>query len=518
MARDNLFALVVFAAVCVAFVCWGYGFVAAGSFYIFLLAAVFGIFMAFNIGSNDVANAFGTSVGSKVITLKQALVVAAVFELSGAVFAGGEVTSTIRSGIIAFPSDISPMHLVAVMISALVAAGGWLFFATKKGLPVSTTHSIVGGIVGGGVTMGYFTLGGAGDAASMVRWGKIGEIAASWIISPLSGGVLAYFIFAYVKRFVIAGGEEAGEQLVALRSERRQRKAALLGAIAAKPDAEQLAEYRAIVLSYEDEDERGAGHANPYKDELKAMKQRERAVEEAAMARLKRHVPIVAGVAAMIITASLLIKGLKNLHLGVSTFTTLWLLFAIGVVAYVVSLAMLNVMKRRSTPTKQISKIFGWFQIFTASSFAFSHGANDIANAVGPFAAVMDVLATGEVHEDSPIPAFVMVVFGVALVAGLWFMGKEVIGTVAHKLATIRPTTGFSAELAASAVILAATMMGLPISSTHVLIGAVLGIGLFNRDAKWGMLKPIALAWVITLPVAVVGSAVCYVALSNVLL
>lgn len=508
MTKDNIFALSVFIAICVAFVAWGYSYVASENFLIFLVVAVFGIFMAFNIGGNDVANAFGTSVGSRVLTLKQALIIAAIFELSGAVFAGGEVTSTIRSGIIDFPTgSVSPMQLVAVMISALIAAGCWLFVATKKGLPVSTTHAIVGGIVGGGITMGYFTLGGGSqEAFGMVKWGKIGDIALSWVVSPLSGGVIAYFIYGYVKKFIVTPSLELGAQLEQMRAARKAYKAKMIEEITSKPQEEQLAELKAIVLSYED------SRYNHFKDTLKEMKEEEKRLEP--LQHMKKHIPIIALISAIIITSSLLIKGLKNLHLGFSTFTTLWLLFAIGVVAYVVSLAVLNIMKK-SVPQKQINRIFGWFQIFTASSFAFSHGANDIANAVGPFAAVLDVLKTGELHANSPIPTFAMVVFGVALVAGLWFLGKEVIGTVAHKLANIHPTTGFSAELAASSVILAATMLGLPISSTHVLIGAVLGIGLYNKDANWAMLKPIALAWVITLPVAILGSSVAYIAISK---
>ena len=171
-------------------------------------------------------------------------------------------------------------------------------------------------------------------------------------------------------------------------------------------------------------------------------------------------------------------------------------------------------MVKRDNPIKGINRIFGWFQIFTASSFAFSHGANDIANAVGPFAAILDVLKTSSVNSDSPIPFIAMATFGVALVVGLWFLGKEVITTVGNKLTNIEPTTGFSAELASSIVILVATKMGLPISSTHVLIGAVLGIGLYNKSANWALLKPIGLAWVVTVPIAMLGSALCYYMIS----
>lgn len=157
--------------------------------------------MAFNIGGNDVANSFGTSVGAKTVTIKQALIIAAVFELSGAVFAGGEVTKTIRSGIVVFPDGLDPMLFVIIMLSALLSSGVWIFIATKKGLPVSTTHSIVGGIVGASITMGILQFSGA-DTLSMVNWKEIGKIASSWVLSPVLGGLASYLIYAYIhKRF-----------------------------------------------------------------------------------------------------------------------------------------------------------------------------------------------------------------------------------------------------------------------------------------------------------------------------
>ncbi len=508
MAKDNIFAAVVFVASCVAFVVWGHGYVASQNFLLFLLAGAFGLFMAFNIGGNDVANAFGTSVGAKTITVKQALVIAAVFELSGAVFAGGAVTGTIKSGIIAFPvGKIDPMHLVAVMIAALFSAGTWLFIATKKGLPVSTTHAIIGGIVGGGITMGYMLFDGSA-ALGLVKWSKIGDIALSWVISPLCGGALAFLVYAYIDKFVLVPSQKLSDELKALRSERKAFKAQMIADIEAKPESEQLAEFKSIVLSYENKS------TNPFKDKLSEMKEREKALNPLQF--MRRHIPLIAAVSMAIISSSLLTKGLKNLNLGLGSFATLWIVFAICSAAYFVTLAAINIMKQ-SAPQKQINRIFGWMQLFTASSFAFSHGANDISNAIGPFAAVLDVLRTGSFNAEAPVPTFAMVVFGIALVVGLWFLGKEVMSTVGEKLANIKPSTGFSAELAASAVILVATMLGMPISSTHVLIGAVLGIGLYNKDGNWAMLKPIGLAWIITLPVAVVISSVVYVVLVNLL-
>ncbi len=504
--RDNLFAGILFAISLVAFFMWGYGYIAGHNLLLFILASIFGLFMAFNIGGNDVANSFGTSVGAKTLTIKQALMIAAVFELSGAVFAGGEVTNTIRSGIISLPdSGIDPMAFVVVMISALFSSGVWLFFASKKGFPVSTTHSIVGGIVGSGLMMGFMHFNGGDGALQMVKWGGLGHIALSWIISPLAGGVVAYMIFAYIKTKIISPSALLQERIRRLKHQKKRLKTDYLNELSLKSDSEQLAELRKITMIDEDEEHGGS----EFKRQLKEIKEKEKSIDGTLFMRL--HIPIIAAVAAVVIVSSLLFKGLKNINLDLSVIQTIWIVFMVGVAAYLVSYAVINLVKK-DAPQKGINRIFGWFQIFTASSFAFSHGANDIANAVGPFAAVLDVLKTNAINASSPIPSVAMVTFGVALVVGLWFLGKEVISTVGTKLAEILPTTGFSAELGASIVILVATKMGLPISSTHVLIGAVLGIGYYNKNANWAMLKTIGLVWVITLPISMMGSALCFLA------
>ena len=244
------------------------------------------------------------------------------------------------------------------------------------------------------------------------------------------------------------------------------------------------------------------------------MKESEKRVD--TFSAMKKHIPFVAGFAAMIISGMMLFKGLQHLNFSFSAIQTIWIIFVIGALAYLASFAIINVMSKNDSE-KSINKIFSWFQIFTASSFAFSHGANDIANAVGPFAAILDVLKTGSINESSPIPSVAMVTFGIALIIGLWFLGKEVITTIGSKLAEILPTTGFSAELAASIVILFATKLGIPVSSTHILIGAVLGIGIVNKNANWKMVKPIILAWLITLPVAAISSGIFYIILKNIL-
>ncbi|WP_096019555.1 inorganic phosphate transporter [Campylobacter lanienae] len=511
MSRDNVFAATLFAISLVVFFLWGYGYIDGHHLLLFILASVFGLFMAFNIGGNDVANAFGTSVGAKTLTIKQALIIAAVFELSGAVFAGAEVTNTIRSGIVILPNngDINPMIFAAVMLSALMSAGIWLFIATKKGLPVSTTHAIVGGIVGSALMMGYIYYN-DGNTLEMVKWSSIGSIVLSWVISPVMGGVISYMVFGYIKTKIITPSAELQAQIKAIKAQKRSFKENYISELSNKSEAEQIQELRNIAIS---DDEEGVS-SSPFRERMKEYKKEEKLIDSIRYMRL--HIPILAAIAAMIISSTLLFKGLKHMNLNFSTIETIWILCVIGTVAYLVSFSIVNMMKK-DNPQKGINRIFGWFQIFTASAFAFSHGANDIANAIGPFAAVLDVLKSSSINSTATIPTVAMVTFGVALVVGLWFLGKEVITTVGSKLTEILPTTGFSAELSASIVILIATKMGLPISSTHVLIGAVLGIGLYNRNANWGMLKPIGLAWIITLPVAMIGSAIGFVIITKIL-
>ncbi len=466
---------------------------------LFILASIFGIFMAFNIGGNDVANSFGTSVGAKTVTIKQALIIAAVFELSGAIFAGAEVTKTIRSGIVIFPNSLDPMLFVIIMLAALLSSGVWIFIATKKGLPVSTTHSIVGGIVGASIMMGLLKFDGI-QTLSMIKWSEILRIAISWIASPLLGGIVAYIIYSYIDKKILKPSEKLNDDLKNIKKERKKFKEEYFLNLKTKSQEEQIKELSAIALDEEEQEN------NFYRNKMKEFKDQEKDIDIYSI--LKTHMPIIACIAAAIISAMFLFKGLNN----VSTLDILqnfWIIGIIGTISYVVTFAIVKIVKKTEL-NKTTDRIFSWFQIFTASSFAFSHGANDIANAIGPFAAILDVLKNGTINATSPVPFAALAMFGVALVVGLWFLGKEVITTVGSKLATIRPTTGFSAELGASIVILLATQFGIPVSSTHILIGAILGIGVYNKNANWIMMKPIGLAWIITLPAAGIMAALVF--------
>ncbi|EAI2872530.1 phosphate permease [Campylobacter jejuni] len=499
MQKDNLIAFVIFIISTIAFVIWGFGYISQHQLILFILASIFGIFMAFNIGGNDVANSFGTSVGAKTVTIKQALIIAAVFELSGAIFAGAEVTKTIRSGIVIFPNSLDPMLFVIIMLAALLSSGVWIFIATKKGLPVSTTHSIVGGIVGASIMMGLLKFDGI-QTLSMVKWSEILRIAISWVASPLLGGIVAYIIYSYIDKKILKPSEKLNDDLKNIKKERKKFKEEYFLNLKTKSQEEQIKELSAIALDEEEQEN------NFYRNKMKEFKDQEKDIDIYSI--LKTHMPIIACIAAAIISAMFLFKGLNN----VSTLDILqnfWIIGIIGTISYVVTFAIVKIVKKTEL-NKTTDRIFSWFQIFTASSFAFSHGANDIANAIGPFAAILDVLKNGTINATSPVPFAALAMFGVALVVGLWFLGKEVITTVGSKLATIRPTTGFSAELGASIVILLATQFGIPVSSTHILIGAILGIGVYNKNANWIMMKPIGLAWIITLPVAGIMAALVF--------
>jgi len=485
--KENIMALVVFIISIITFLFWGHNYITE-HYGMFILATLLGLFMAFNIGGNDVANSFGTSVGAKTLTIKQALVIAAIFEISGAMLAGGEVTKTIRKGIVNLDGvTFDPMLFVFVMMGALTAAGLWLLFASKKGLPVSTTHSIVGGIVGASLTLGTVVSSPEVSSFDIVNWGKIGMIAASWVISPLLGGLFSYAIYSYLKKNILDSND-------------------------AKEIEIENAKIEIKTLEKQLENSNNSESQQLLHSELKI--QQYIVKKSNAFCAIRDHVPIVAAFATSIVAGMLLFKGLKKLHFNFNFLETSLMILALSTLAYALTFSLIKVMKKDS-PKKATIRLFSILQVFTASAFAFSHGANDIANAIGPFAAVIDVLATGEISASAPVPMIAMFTFGVALIVGLWFLGKEVMETVGTRLAEIFPVTGFAAELGASAVILGATKLGIPVSSTHILIGAVLGIGILNKDANWSLMKPIAMAWVITLPASALIASLIFILLKT---
>lgn len=485
-SRDNLFFGGMFVIMTAVFMVWGFNYL-ENNHTLFILATLFGIFMAFNIGGNDVANSFGTSVGAKTLTVKQALMIAAIFELGGAMLAGAEVTNTIRKGIVDISAmDFDPMLLVFVMMGSLLSAGTWLLFATFKGYPVSTTHAIVGGVLGGSIALGYATMDVGESVFGLVHWDQMAKIAISWVVSPVLGGMASYGIYWYLKKYILDYNDTVQAHIDDIKKQ--------ISDLHAAHDASTATE------------EEKALHTAQVQ-ELTRLKKKQN-----AFYALRTHAPIVAAFGTAMIAGMLLFKGLKNADLGLNDAQIYMLLAVMSTLMYGVVYAIIKVM-HKDTPHKATLRVFSMLQVLTASSFAFSHGANDIANAIGPFAAILDILATGDIKGESPVPFIAMATFGVALVAGLWFIGKEVIETVGTRIAEIFPVTGFAAELGATLVILLATVMGIPVSSTHILVGAVIGIGMLNRDANWALMKPIALAWVITLPAAAGMAALFFFAL-----
>ncbi len=513
----SVFFFLLLAVTVLSFTAWGLDYVNFSHVTLFVLATAFGLFMAFNIGGNDVANSFGTSVGAGTLTIKQALAVAAIFEVSGAMIAGGAVTDTIRKGIVDLnqltgSAGVDAMDFVYIMMSALLAAALWLLVATRKGWPVSTTHSIIGGIVGSSITLGAI-VSGMGDAFGLVQWGQIGAIVVSWILSPVLGGMVSYTLYSAIKKHVLEYNDEAKQQLAVLDEETDKLKDHHKTVFDRLTELERIAFTNAMARDAAHwQIERGKHHtfeSDYYRDLHAIERQREEIDAHRALVFL---VPMIAALASTIITAMLLYKGLKNMQLGLSDLQNMLIMMMVASAVWM-ALYILARTQRASSLDQSTFLLFSWMQVFTAAGFAFSHGSNDIANAIGPFAAVLDVLQSGEINARAPVPPAAMLSFGIALVAGLWFIGKEVIQTVGTNLTKMHPASGFSAELSAAAVVLLASAFGIPVSSTHILVGAVLGIGLANRSTNWDLMKPIGAAWVITLPAAAMLSSLVFVVL-----
>jgi PiT family inorganic phosphate transporter len=395
-----------------------------------ILACLFGFFMAWGIGANDVANAMGTSVGAKALTLKQAIFVAMIFEFLGAYLAGGEVTATIRKGIID-PDVMSaePQLMIYGMLSALLAAGTWLMIASVNGWPVSTTHSIVGAIVG---------FAAVGISVDAVHWGKVGTIVASWVVSPVLAGTISFGLFISVKT---------------------------------------------IILDSED----------PFQ-------------------RAKKYIPIYMWMVGFMISMVTLLKGLKHvdldLDLGLGSDFANAIPISFGVGLLVAALGMILMRGIKDIPDDMnrfasVERVFGVLMVFTACAMAFAHGSNDVANAVGPLAAIASTVQSGgEIVAKSAVPWWILMVGAVGIVLGLATYGWRVILTVGSKITELTPSRGFAAELGASATVVIASGTGLPISTTHTLVGAVLGVGFARGIGALNLrvIGTIFVSWLVTLP------------------
>jgi len=512
-SKENIFFSILLLGTLSYFLFWASDYTHGNYPSILILATLFGVFMAFNIGGNDVANSFGTSVGAGTLTIKQALIIAAIFEVSGALIAGGEVTNTIRKGIVDLNSmAIKPMEFVSIMMSALLAAGIWLLIATKKGLPVSTTHSIIGSIVGASITLGIVLDNGV-NAFSLVHWEKIGTIALSWVLSPLMGGLLAYFTFGLIKKSILDYNQNATENLKQISIEKKKLNEDLMKSFQAMDSNEKVDSLSNIIFDIhasQDEDLKSDNFLSNYYQKKADLEDKKNSIN--SHHAMQTYLPIIAALSSMILTGMVIFKGLKHIELSFSTLENYLIMGMIATLTWVSVYLITKIMSNKNLERSTFI-LFSWFQVFTAAGFAFSHGSNDIANAIGPFAAIIDILRSNELHSSATVPKIAMLTFGAAMIVGLWFIGKHVIKTVGYSLTNIHPASGFSAELSAATVVLLASTFGIPVSSTHILIGAVLGIGIVNSNANWSLMKPIGLAWIITLPAAAILASMIFLSL-----
>jgi len=405
------------------------------------IALLLGLYMAWSIGANDVANSMADAVGSRAISVKKAVIVAGVCEFAGAVLVGTHVTDTVRKGIVG-PEYLSgrPELLALGMACALLAAALWLHMASWAGLPVSTTHSIVGAVAGFGIVA-------AGWGA--VRWGKMGAIAASWFLSPAMGAALGFILFKIISRLILG----------------RDRPA------------------RAAV----------------------------------------RIMPFIAFLAASVVTLATLYKGLTNLvaegALWLTGPTSLSLAVAVGLIAALSCrlLAARYLMGKSRLPLAEqleaVERTFAPLVVITSCAVAFAHGSNDVANAVGPLAAVVDIVRSGTVKMRVQVPPWILALGGAGIVLGLATYGYRVMHTVGTRITQITPSRGVAADVAATSVVLLCTRLKLPVSTTHVLVGAILGIGLARGlgAVNRRVMRSIFGAWLITVPAAGLLSVVLFV-------
>lgn len=449
---------------------------------ILVLVLLAGFYMAWSIGANDVANAMGTSVGSKALTLRQAVIIAAVLEFAGAFFFGSHVSETVQNGIV--DSSIfadNYMDFVYGMLASLLATGAWLQIASYNGWPVSTTHSIVGALVGFGAIIGGL------DA---IYWGNVGFIVTIWVVSPLLGAIISYLIFTFLRENIFF-----------------------------QPDPVRAA---------------------------------------------KRFSPFLIFLVFSSLSLMTIFKGLHNVNLPISFVTSIWLSILIGLIAAGIGHLLLkrltfpqlqpsttqcdiHVVRGLSKAIKHmnratsassgklqeelssilseiedvasqvkpqdrldyihgefnaVEKIFGYLQVVTACLMAFAHGANDVANAIGPIAAAITVLYGGTISENGATPSWILALGGAGIVVGLATWGWRVIETIGHKITELTPTRGFAAEFGAAATILLASRLGLPISTTHTLVGAVIGIGMARgiEAINLNTTRDIFLSWLVTIP------------------
>jgi len=407
-----------------------------------ILAIIFGTFMAWGIGANDVANAMGTSVGSGAVTIKQAIIIAVIFEFAGAILAGGEVTATIRKGILDAALFTNEPHLLVYgMLASLLAAGMWLLIASSFGWPVSTTHSIVGAIVG---------FGAVGVGVDAVAWNKVFQIVISWIASPILAGVISFILFRSLQNLII-------------------------------------------------------DTKHPFDN-------------------AKKYVPYYMFLVGFIVSLVTIFKGLKHVGVSFDTFTSFSLSIGVGLLVAIIGTFLIRNIHLDPDENKDfyyasMERVFGVLMIITAAAMAFAHGSNDVANAIGPLAAIYSIVESGGlIGAKSALPIWILLVGGAGIVIGLITYGHKVIATIGTGITQLTPSRGFAATLAAAATVVIASGTGIPVSTTQVLVGAVLGVGLARGMAALDtrVINKIFLSWIVTLPAGAFMSILFFFTLKGV--
>lgn len=396
--------------------------------FILIATAIVGFYMAWNIGANDVANSMASAVGAKAITLRQAVIIAGVLTFIGATFVGTHVTDTVRKGILNPYEMGAPMVVIIAFSSALLGASIWIFIATWKGLPVSTTHSIVGALVGTGLISG---------GSSIIHWGKIWGIIASWVISPLFSAILAFLVFAVIKKIILQ------------------------------------------------------------KDKSTLM--------------AKRYSAYFIGITFFIIFMSLFLKTPLGERLQISTSNSvLFSLIGACLTGYI-GYSIINILTKMGK-IQDVEQIFRVLQVLTSCYVAFAHGSNDVANAIGPLAAIRSIAITGEIGTKVQIPLNLLALGGIGIAIGIFTWGYRVIKTVGFRITELTNTRGFCVDFGTATSVLIASKLGLPVSTTHAAVGAVVGVGLARGfDAvNFGVVKNIVISWFVTLPVAGGISAIIF--------
>ena len=393
------------------------------SFFLLPAAVLVGVYMAWNIGANDVANAMGTSVGTGAITLRQAVIIAAIFEFAGAFLVGSSVTNTIRKGILdPGPFLQDPEALVRGMFAALVGAAVWLHIATHFGLPVSTTHSIIGAITGFGILNAGF---------GAINYGVLGSVVGSWFLSPVMGGLISFAMFTYIRRTILTA-----------------------------------------------------------KDPREAIRGKDLYLMALVFA---------------VLTLSIIYKGLKNLKLDLPVWEAIGISLLSGAVLGALgSWIIRKYLIRGVEGVDYAERVFRWLQIVTAAYVAFAHGANDVANAIGPLAVVVAGIRGAVVSLSVPVPLWLLGLGGIGIVVGIATYGRRVIETIGEKITDMTPSSGFSATFGAATTVLLFSKIGMPISTTHTLVGSVVGVGLARGISalNLGMIWTILKSWVATIPIA----------------